>query len=239
MRATTTITRIIWNKTLCFSIDWCRCEVLSTLHLFSVSFLKCKVLLCSPCIRITHLRSLLWAVLTLFLGFFTAAWQCFYHTISAKCSRIANCIERVPKVKYCQWNVGKGLNLPILTDCLYFTIFPYSLWICIPFVYSIIYKSLSLRMFWLPFLCFGTAVKTELCQWTNSNIIDFSATNNTRKAKWIEWYSELKNRYQYWHTLFTRYHQLPFRALPTSDLWKHIEFQLYFILFPFNWMALP
>jgi hypothetical protein len=35
----------------CFSIDWCRCEVLSTLHLFSVSFLKCEVLLCSPCIN--------------------------------------------------------------------------------------------------------------------------------------------------------------------------------------------
>jgi hypothetical protein len=32
-----------------FSIDWCMCEVLSTLHLFSVSFWKCKVLLCSPC----------------------------------------------------------------------------------------------------------------------------------------------------------------------------------------------
>jgi hypothetical protein len=33
-----------------FSIDWCRCEVLSTPHLFSVSFWKCKVLLCSLCI---------------------------------------------------------------------------------------------------------------------------------------------------------------------------------------------
>jgi hypothetical protein len=33
-----------------FSIDWCRCEVLSTPHLFSVSFCKSKVLLCSLCI---------------------------------------------------------------------------------------------------------------------------------------------------------------------------------------------
>jgi hypothetical protein len=33
-----------------FSIDWCRCKVLSTPHLFSVLFLKCKILLCSPCI---------------------------------------------------------------------------------------------------------------------------------------------------------------------------------------------
>jgi hypothetical protein len=32
-----------------FSIDWCRCEFLSTPHLFSVSFWKCKVLLCSLC----------------------------------------------------------------------------------------------------------------------------------------------------------------------------------------------
>jgi hypothetical protein len=32
-----------------FCIDWCRFEVLSTPHLFSVSFWKCKVLLCSPC----------------------------------------------------------------------------------------------------------------------------------------------------------------------------------------------
>jgi hypothetical protein len=33
-----------------FSIGWCRCEVLSKPHLFSVSFWKCKVLSCSPCI---------------------------------------------------------------------------------------------------------------------------------------------------------------------------------------------
>jgi hypothetical protein len=40
-----------------FSIDWCRCEVLSTLHLFSVSFLKCTVLLCSPCICLSKLNN--------------------------------------------------------------------------------------------------------------------------------------------------------------------------------------
>jgi hypothetical protein len=33
-----------------FSIDWCRCEVLRTPHLFSVPLWKCKVLSCSPCI---------------------------------------------------------------------------------------------------------------------------------------------------------------------------------------------
>jgi hypothetical protein len=33
-----------------FPIDWCVCEVLSTPNVFSVSFWKCKVLLCSPCI---------------------------------------------------------------------------------------------------------------------------------------------------------------------------------------------
>jgi hypothetical protein len=33
-----------------FFIDWCRCEVLSMPHLFSISFWKCKILLCSPCI---------------------------------------------------------------------------------------------------------------------------------------------------------------------------------------------
>jgi hypothetical protein len=32
------------------SIDWCRCEVLSMPHLFSVSFWKSKDLLCSLCI---------------------------------------------------------------------------------------------------------------------------------------------------------------------------------------------
>jgi hypothetical protein len=37
-------------KLLSFSIDWRRCEVLSMPHLFSVSFWKCKVLLCLPCI---------------------------------------------------------------------------------------------------------------------------------------------------------------------------------------------
>jgi hypothetical protein len=40
-----------------FSIDWCGCGVPSTTHLFSLSFLKCKVLLCSPCI-VTHLTLL-------------------------------------------------------------------------------------------------------------------------------------------------------------------------------------
>jgi hypothetical protein len=35
-----------------FSIDWCRYEVLSTPHLFSVSFWKCYVILRSPCIII-------------------------------------------------------------------------------------------------------------------------------------------------------------------------------------------
>jgi hypothetical protein len=33
-----------------FSIDWCRCEVLCTPRVLSVSFWKFKVLLCSPCI---------------------------------------------------------------------------------------------------------------------------------------------------------------------------------------------
>jgi hypothetical protein len=33
-----------------FSIGWCRCEVLSTPRLFSVSFWKCWFILCSPCI---------------------------------------------------------------------------------------------------------------------------------------------------------------------------------------------
>jgi hypothetical protein len=37
-----------------FSIDWCRCEALSTSHLFSVSFWKCKVLLCSPYKRLIY-----------------------------------------------------------------------------------------------------------------------------------------------------------------------------------------
>jgi hypothetical protein len=37
-----------------FYIDWCRCEVLSTPHLFSVSFWKCKVLLCSLCITLSN-----------------------------------------------------------------------------------------------------------------------------------------------------------------------------------------
>jgi hypothetical protein len=32
----------------CFSIDWCECEVLSTLHLFSVSFWKCKIFCAHP-----------------------------------------------------------------------------------------------------------------------------------------------------------------------------------------------
>jgi hypothetical protein len=47
-----------------FSIDWCRCQGLSTPHLFSVSFWKCKVLLCSPYIKtrsilyITYWRTL-------------------------------------------------------------------------------------------------------------------------------------------------------------------------------------
>jgi hypothetical protein len=39
-----------------FSIGWCRCEVLSMPHLFSLSFWKCKVLLCSPCITRTVLQ---------------------------------------------------------------------------------------------------------------------------------------------------------------------------------------
>jgi hypothetical protein len=39
-----------------FSIDWCRCEVLSTPHLFSVSFWKCKCILCSPCTSLHTLR---------------------------------------------------------------------------------------------------------------------------------------------------------------------------------------
>jgi hypothetical protein len=38
----------------CFSIDWCRCEARSPPHLFYVSFWKCKVLLCSPCIMTLH-----------------------------------------------------------------------------------------------------------------------------------------------------------------------------------------
>jgi hypothetical protein len=37
-----------------FSIIWCRCEVLSTPHLFSVSFWQWKVLLCSPCIYLEY-----------------------------------------------------------------------------------------------------------------------------------------------------------------------------------------
>jgi hypothetical protein len=41
-----------------FSIDWCRCEVLSTPYLFSVSFLKCKVLLCSPLYKDRENRSI-------------------------------------------------------------------------------------------------------------------------------------------------------------------------------------
>jgi hypothetical protein len=39
----------LWGGKNFFSIDWCRCEVLSTPHLFSVLFWKCKALLCSPC----------------------------------------------------------------------------------------------------------------------------------------------------------------------------------------------
>jgi hypothetical protein len=42
------------------SIDWCRCEVLNAPHLFSISFWRCKVLLCSPCI--TQLHTLLFKV---------------------------------------------------------------------------------------------------------------------------------------------------------------------------------
>jgi hypothetical protein len=38
-----------------FSIDLFRCEVLSSPHLFSVWFLKCKVLLCSACINDLYL----------------------------------------------------------------------------------------------------------------------------------------------------------------------------------------
>jgi hypothetical protein len=57
-KTTTRSTRIIWNKTFeSFSINWYGCEVLSMLHLFSVSFWKFTVLLCSPCII-----ELLWLV---------------------------------------------------------------------------------------------------------------------------------------------------------------------------------
>jgi hypothetical protein len=37
-----------------FSVFWCRCEVVSMPHLFYVSFWKCKVLLCSLCIKWMH-----------------------------------------------------------------------------------------------------------------------------------------------------------------------------------------
>jgi hypothetical protein len=41
------------------SIDWRRCEVLSAPRLFSVSFWKCKVILCSSCISVSDIRE--WA----------------------------------------------------------------------------------------------------------------------------------------------------------------------------------
>jgi hypothetical protein len=49
-----------------FSIDWCRCEVLSTTNLFSVSFLKWKVLLCSPYTLSLSRNALLREVIALF-----------------------------------------------------------------------------------------------------------------------------------------------------------------------------
>jgi hypothetical protein len=46
----------------CFSIDWCRCNVRSTPHLFSVSFWNCKVLLCPPYTTLVSRR--IWTVNT-------------------------------------------------------------------------------------------------------------------------------------------------------------------------------